>query len=302
MNAPANIEPRGPALEKLASMLRDSEFIVEMHKADDTTAELVEFWEQINETADEYRHETLVWFARSPWWHMCGMMLTGWQGKLHRDAWRALSADLAKDTPGRRWDAAPYARGRASIARLLGCEGHPGAGYITAAFRAWIDDDDRSWIAGAVGCPRCFDLEALENWRHLDIEEVILWCPRTGEARLAGEHESTARLILPCEHDTSLTVWGDAGAFFRAWAANRRRLAEMVQRKAMGEWAHPVIECPDGELPGALIVGDVGAVRWADVSASTIIAGPGVTKSELRAAALRAARLPNFTEGGDARG
>lgn len=291
-----------PAVAALLAALRDPEFVAEMRRADDDAAEIVAFWEQIRDVEEQYRHETLVWFARSPWWHPCGMILADWQGKLHRAAWKALQKDLGANTPGRRWNATPHSLGRASIARLLGQAGTACPGYVTAPFRTWIDDDDRSWIAGAVGCPPCFDVDAVMHWRHLDIDEIILWCPRTGEARLAGEDPSTVRMILPCDQGASLTVWGDAGAFFRAWAQRRAGTADKMRRKTSGEWVHPVTESPDGEMPGALVVGDIGKLRWGNVRASTIVAGPGMTRRDLHAAALRAASLPAFVDGGAPRG
>lgn len=269
---------------------------------DETEAHLLAIMEEIRDLDGHDRRDALIDWARSEWWHPAQMLYLDWPGKLAREAWRALKQELEADTPSRRWNNAPHAHGRPSIARLCGMEGSPFATYACAPFRTYIDDDERSWIAGAVGAMPMLDSKRMMRWNHLDITDVILWDPRTGEGRLAGEHHSTSNLILPYIQDERMTVYGDTGAYFRAWAGRRARTAELGQRKARGEWNHPVCEPDDGGLPGALILGEVGKVQWRGVTAATVIASTGVTKDELRGAALRAAHLPKFTEGGDARG
>jgi len=281
--------------DTLAALFRDPEFAAYWREIDEDEKALVEFWAQIRDVEDEHRHQTLVWFARSPWWHPAGMLLLDWQGKLHRDAWRALKRELDADTPANRWYKLPYDTGRESIHRLLGVGEHAARVYAAAAFKAWSDDDGRFWIAGAVGAPPIFGTpRELNDWRHLDIRDIVLWDPRTNEGRLVGEHHSTALIVLPDLLDTSVTVWGDAGAFFKAWAAKRARFGEVRRVTAARKGAAQLTEPSDGGLPGALVIGDIGRLHWPHVAVETVHAGPGMTPAELHFAAVRAASLPRF--------
>jgi hypothetical protein len=256
---------------------------------------LVALLEQLRDAPAEERHSALLEWARSPLWHCAGMLLEGWQGQLHREAYRALKQALQADTPGRRWDMLDHRVGRASIIRLLGLSGDAGpALYASAAFKTWIDDDARTWIAGAIGAPPLFDADRLLDWRHLDIRDVILWDPRTNEAMLAGEHADVSQYVLPDVVPPRLTVWGDCGAYFRAWAAGRVRIGKLAEARGRGEWAHPISEPGDGGLPGALLIGEWMRATWPHPRTETIAAGPGMTAAELHAAAHRAARLPRF--------
>ena len=264
-------------------------------------AALVELMEQIRALEEPERGDALLWWARSPYWHTVLMMAEGWHGALAREAWRVLKRNLDADTPGRRWDKLDHGVGRASITRLLGMEGDAGAYYATAPFRSWIDDDQRPWIAGAIGAPPIFG-DAAMSWLHLDIREVILWDPRANEVRLAGEHASYAGFVMPDHAPVRLTVWGDGRAFFRAWAAARAQQFKVLQAAARGEWKHPAAELPDSGLPGALLIGSIGRARWPSCDAETVIAGPGLAAGELQAAAIRAANLPSFEGGSRGRG
>lgn len=263
---------------------------------------LVELMEEIRDTPDEQRHDALVWWARSPFWHAALMLAQGWHGQLARDAWKALKHDLDADTPSRRWNNLDPAVGRASINRLLGMEGEDGAFYATAPFRTWVDDDERPWIAGAIGICPAADHEAVMRWAHIDIRAVILWDPRTNEVGLAGEHPSVSLFLMPEYPDRRLTVWADGAAFFRAWAAARRGNLNLLRAAARGEWRHPASELAESGLPGALLIGSVSRARWPMCEVETVISGPGLTAAELHAAAIRGANLPSFEGGMRGRG
>jgi hypothetical protein len=99
---------------------------------------------------------------------------------------------------------------------------------------------------------------------------------------------------MPDRIDSKLTIWGDCRAFFQAWAARRAHAGQLAQRRARGDWAHPVAELADGNLPGGLLVGNCHHARWPLVDASSVIAGAGLTAAELHLAAVRSARLPQF--------
>lgn len=273
--------------------------------ADEATAYLVNLMEEIRDLPNEQRPDALLWWARSRWWHPAGMIMTGWQGALHRDAYRVLERCLAADTPARRWNNSDWRVGRASIARLVGVEGHPAAIYATIPFRTWDDGAGRSWIAGAVGCMPMLDIDEVAAWNHLDISDVILWDPRTNDTRLVGEHRSQSVIIAPDAPDADpsgrLTVYADGAAFFADWARRRAGLGLRIRDKAEGRWTHPLVEPRDSGLPGALIVGPTGKARLPRDLAQTIVAGPGVTAGDLHAAAVRAANLPTIVGGGGAR-
>lgn len=266
----------------------------------DAEAALCELMDDLAALPAEERHETLSEWARSPLWDPLLMMLQGEHGRIARAAWAALRTDLASDTPGRRWDAIPHALGRASIERLLGVQDDPNRVYAGIAFRTWIDDDERSWIAGAIGACPVFDTDATMRWTHLEIRDVILWDPRTNEVRLVGEHHSQAMFVMPTYPEPRLKVWADGAAFFRAWARKRANKVH-VWRSSKG--GHPAPEYPGADLPGALLVGDIRHARWpGDAGAATVVAGPGITAAELQWAAIRAANLPIFEGGASARG
>lgn len=265
-----------------------------MTDAADQPDELIAIMEELRDCPAEYQHAELAAWARSPWWHPLLMMALGWHGEIARAAWIALKSDMAADTPGRRWDQCDPTLGRASIVRLLGLEGHQAAYYASSAFRTWVDDDDLNWIAGAIGAQPLADTEASVRWCHLDIRDVILWNPRTNEARLAGEHKSTSTYVLPSHPVGPLTVWADCGAFFRAWAANRARTGSLIQKRAAGEWAHPIAEPDDGNLPGGLLIGSIHRARWPSPPVEQVLAAEGLTGAELHFAAVHAASLPGF--------
>jgi hypothetical protein len=254
---------------------------------------LVELMAEMRDLPDEERVDTLRWWVRSPYWSGLLLILSGWQGKLAREAYRILVRDREAECPGKRWNGLDWKVGRASIARLLGVVDSPWRVYASAPFRTWVDDAGRGWIAGAIGSPPLLDAAALEAWEHMDITAVILWDPRTNEAQLAGEDRSYAGYLLPPTGalEPRLTVWGDPGAFFRAWAAKRARKAQFVQAD---RGANPCVEFAGADLPGGLLIGSSLRARWPQVQASTVAAGPGLTRTELHAAAYRAARLPSF--------
>ena len=256
-------------------------------------ATMIAIMEELQALSDEDRHAALVVWARSCWWDAGLMLCTGWHGDIAKAAWRALQIDLRADTPAKQWEDANYSTGRASIVRLLGLDDEPSAAYASAPFKTFVDGDGRSWIAGAVGCPPHLDTVRLGRWRHLDITDVILWDPRSGDTEIAGEHHSASGLLLPSNQDDCLTVFAEGGAFFRAWAERRARLGELAKHAPVA-WVHPVAEASDSELPGALVIGSLDDIQWRGVTSPVVVAGPGTTPANLRVAALRAARLPTF--------
>ena len=122
------------------------------------------------------------------------------------------------------WYNADFSRGCSRINAALKIEpDHPSTFYATFPFRI-IDVEGRAWIGGAVGCPMIMTSDWHRTWEHFDIEEVLLWNPRTGEVGILGEAASQPAAFVPerlALVEESLTVYGDGFSFFRAWADRR---------------------------------------------------------------------------------
>lgn len=232
------------------------------------------------------RHVVLSRWARSDLWGAPLMLCEGWQGKVAREAYDALQHDLSADTPGKAWNAADFRIGRASIHRLLGIGVEAGCAYASAPFRT-IEHDGQSWIGGAIG-------EVVGNirWTHLDIRDVILWNPRTGETRLFGDAPGQATLVRPDECGGDVAVYGDPQAYFAAWAARRLNTAKLMTAKARGTWAHPVAEPRDGNLPGILVIGAIDQPEWSYVHARRLTADQSVNQHDLHRALSASRNMP----------
>lgn len=258
------------------------------------TETFVGWMEQLNALEGPERHAALSDWAGGNMFSACGFLLEGWQGKLHREAWRRREADLDAATPGKAWNDADYKAGQETTARLLGVSGWKDSFYAAFPFRTLWTQEDEPWIAGAVGCPPLLDPAKMRYWSHLDIRHVIYWNPKTGAARLDDEAPNTSHVVLPEVRDDELTVYADVRAFFSAWA---RRRGDHRYIRSEG-WA----ENRDGHLPGALIMGDPRKVRWPIHCAGTLIAGPGIDRNTLSNMVLRSANLPRILEASVGRG
>ncbi len=149
----------------------------------------------------------------------------------------------------------------------------PAAFYACYPFRI-VQYEGATWIGGAIGCPRLMDRPGA--WGPTDVIDLILWNPKTGKSKVAGETTFLCE-PQPCEE---LTVYADPKAFFRAWAERR---AEAVMRRDM------IPRMPDSDdswLPGAFVTGSLARIRW-PAWARTIRAGPGVDAKQLRSSVLR---------------
>jgi hypothetical protein len=257
----------------------------------DLTEKFIAYIEELDALADPDRGPLLLKFARSHRFHPAGMMLEGWQGALHREAYQILRASLDRDTPGRAWDLAFNVADRRTICRALKIDpAEQGAFYATFPFRI-VRDGDKAWIAGAIGCQRALDPNSVRDWRHTDVSDVILWNPRTGHVQLAGDPSAT--LIEPADYANGrYNIYGDGFAFFRAWADKRAEIgAGIISAKASNSHIIPV-EPVDSGMPGALVIGDLDQVRWRDLNATVLVAGPGIDPQKLNRAIFRSARLP----------
>lgn len=257
-------------------------------------ATFVGWMEQLNALEGSERHQALSEWAGGNMFSACGFLLEGWQGKLHREAWRCREVDLSAETPGKAWDDADYKAGQETTARLLGVSGWKDRFYVAFPFRTVWTQEDEPWIAGAVGCPPLLEAEKMRYWSHLDIRHVIFWNPKTGAARLDDEAADTSHVILPEVRGDELTVYADIRAFFSAWARQR---GQYHFARGSG-WP----ENRDGHLPGALIIGEPRKVRWPVHAAPTLIAGPGIDRDTLNNMVLRSANLPQVLEAGVGRG
>ena len=192
-------------------------------------------------------------------------------------------------SPGDIWLRASYRRGRAAIFDALGIAPGPYTAYACAPFQ--LIEADGAWIGGAVGCPPALNAEAAIAWSPDDISDVVLWNPRTNATRLLCEPASTSSVIGAAEAETAF-VYGDTRAFFRAWAESRAETLAAVRAARADPTRINPTEPRDGGLPGLLVVGDIAKAQWRGVTASTLIAGPGIDRDALNRAIFRAARLP----------
>jgi hypothetical protein len=194
-------------------------------------------------------------------------------------------------TPAQAWWHAPHERGRARIYAALKIDPtEPTAPYACALFRA-LDLDDATWIASPTAGFPCLAVDAVLRSAPEDIPDVILWSPRTGTLRIAGESANTPALITPHPAPETLTVYGDGYAFFRAWADARAEFFARWRSARAGTSFIPT-EPTDGGMPGALVIGDLDKIHWRHTGASVLVAGPGVPAAKLKTAVFRSARLP----------
>jgi hypothetical protein len=239
----------------------------------------------IDELDGSDRTEALVEFYRSGWFHPGIVTFEGITGQIGREAHRAFTALLDRESCSRSWSQSSTSIGRASIARLTGCAGHASSFFATFPFRSMVDDRGEFVVGAAVGCERLHETRGAWDWAHFDIEHVILWNPKTNVAEIAGD--LGGGIILPDDRER-LAVYADPAAFFRAWVAARIDFLDRRDRWTI----HQPQERRDNELPGALVIGGLGNIPWASIGAGTLIAGPGVDADELKRAVVRSAGLP----------
>lgn len=249
------------------------------------TEALLAFMESLRDCDHRYKHGALVDWARGPWFSASLMMIEGWQGELAREAHVALKRELEADTPQNRWYKADVSASRDSIVRLLNVQGQPRAAYATAPFRR-VHEDGQDWIGGAIGYP--FTQKHFDLAPQLDITDVILWNPKTGETRLSGDARGQSCLLKPYILEDRTSVFGDTRAFFIAWAWRRIRTAERREKLK----PHAFAETLDGDLPGILVIGDIAKTRWSDVHCAKLHPSVGVRPDAISAAIAASYHLP----------
>lgn len=209
-------------------------------------------------------------------------------------AMKVWARDMAVETPGRAWFHAPYMHGRSSIAAALKVDrADPLAAYATLPFRI-LNIDDQNWIAGAIGCPPAVSGK-ISVWCHLDISDVVLWNPRTGALRVAGEPANAPCLIgvgTAGASQAEVVVYDSGYAFFRAWVERRANfLAGFLAARESRTSVIPT-EPACGNVPGLLAIGKLDALPWFDVGAAVLKTDGGIDPGKLKSAIFRAARLP----------
>lgn len=253
---------------------------------DSDERQLVGLMRQIHDHDGPDRSAMLLDWYRSDWYHPVLMMCEDWQGQIAREAHHAYTKAIERWSPAKRWADAPIQTGRASILRILNLDRVPEGIWGSLPFKA-IRIDDRPWIAGALG-PCLFTMDQC----HLDITDVILWCPKTNEVRIDGD--LGPRLIAaPSGYSDgqSVTVYQDGAAFFRDWAAERMRHLAWFKRgpEYHPKYSHP----PDSHMPGALAIGGLKQ-PWSMLHAPTLRAGPGVNRAELTREVFASYHLPRI--------
>lgn len=264
---------------------------------------LIPLFASINALSGLARHDALMAYARSKHFTGAAMLpmdalLNGDEltaqnliGRLTREAWMLFRSSLDKETPGKAWASAHNLADRKIICRHLKIDqSDPLAFFATFPFRI-LHTADGNWIAAAIGHERLYEAESLRDWRHIDIHDVILWNPRTGETRLAGDPSPT---LVECADytDGRYTIFTDGFAFFRAWADNRAQIAAGIKTAQQSRSAVIPREPVDNGMPGALVIGDINAIRWRDLGATVLVAGDGTDPEKLKRAIYRSANLP----------
>lgn len=259
---------------------------------DDEIAAFINHVTDIDQLRGPARNAALLSFARSEIFLGAGLMLEGLPGVIHREAWRALQRERERETPARAWSESWSVADRPVICRHLRIDhADPLALYATFPFRIIRPDGERPWIAAATGCPRVFDARSLSSWEHFDIHDVILWNPRSGEVRVAGD--PGASLVECADYDGGRhVIYADGFAFFRAWADRRAMIGAGIMTARQSKHAIIPSEPADNGMPGTLVIGDLNKVHWRDLSATVLVAGPGIDPAALNRAVFRAARLP----------
>lgn len=192
----------------------------------------------------------------------------------------------------RSWHAVPFEHGRTAIFNALRIDrSELSAAYATAAFRI-VMDDGINWIAGAIGCQPCLDIDRLLNWYPDDITSVILWNPKLNEVRIMGEAKTQPMLVHGSLPHDELTIYGTGFPFFRAWADQRAATFERYRANLTKQWKHKTSEPVDGDCPGALAVGNLDKITWRELNVPLLNAGPGIDAKALSNAVYRAARIP----------
>lgn len=250
------------------------------------------------------RYSNLIAWARSSAFSGAGLIPCSWMGpkyadmvRINREAFGLLRAALDKETPGKAWHAAWNPADRKVICRHLKIDpADPLAFFATFPFRVIRNEGERPWIAAAIGCRRIMDPASKEHapgydWLHIDIDDVILWNPRSGEVKVAGDPD---RRLVECANydDGRYTVFADPFSFFRAWADRRAEFGARVKAARASKHVLISTEAVDNCMPGALVIGDLDRVHWRDLDAAVLVAGPGVDPVKLNRAIFRTARLP----------
>lgn len=192
---------------------------------------------------------------------------------------------LRKDTPGKTWwncepsHPAIYRALRINPADFA-------ASYAVAPFRL-AKIEGTALILAAYPAPNILD-PIDHDW--FDIETVISWNPITNEATVLGDDD--AQLVGRLSADVS-TLYGDPRAFFQAWAIRRAQFA--LQRREASDKHWHVTPTETDEIPGALLIGEVGKVRLSLHGMPEHIETVGVDPKDFNRAIMRTARLPRVS-------
>jgi hypothetical protein len=189
---------------------------------------------------------------------------------------------LSKDCPGKAWwDADPM---HPAICRALRIDpADEGAVFAKAPFRL-AQIDGAHVILAAYPTPRMLG-PVDGDW--LGIETVIAWHPRSDAATILADPEPqlTGRLT-----DDTPRLYASARSFFTDWLRARAAFFVLWQQSRKGKWAHGATE--HDLAPGALVVGNVDAIRWRPSTMPENLECVGLDAKKLNRALLKAARVP----------
>lgn len=201
------------------------------------------------------------------------------------DAWNDFIATMHardKDSPAKMWWNVDSVH--AAVYRALRIDpADPTARFACEPFR-YIKHDGRHVILVAWPTPRILG-PIDDDW--LAIEDVIAWDPVSNTATsLVDDHPH----IFGAFRDDAQALYADPRAFFQAWAMARAQFAVRHRQMRGKDW-HAIPQEHD-LVPGALVIGDLGRVRWAPSVLPDHIECVGMDPREVNRAILKAARLP----------
>jgi hypothetical protein len=192
---------------------------------------------------------------------------------------------LRKDTPGKLWWNADPVHPATYRALRINPEDFA-ASYAVAPFRV-ARIDGQHVILAAHPAPRALD-PVDHDW--FGIETVIAWDPIADTAMILGD--AAPQLVGRLTPDAN-TVFSSPRAFFQTWAIRRAQFA--MSRRDAAEKRWHVTPTERDEVPGALLIGELGKVRLSPSTLPEHIETVGIDPKDLNRAIMRAARLPRVS-------
>jgi len=195
---------------------------------------------------------------------------------------------LHKDTPGKFWALkckSPLLDDLSfkSLAKVLNLDANdPMTGPAVYHMRLGKVDDVYQIVTP-------YPIPNIEDGTHLDIDQVLLWNPKTNQISIMGDDTPQ---IFGAVTDK---IYGDPKRFLQDWACNlaMQFTAHKSQRDQKWKSAPQEVDC----CPGALIVGDLAKIRWPLMDMPKRIECFDIDAKKVSSAILKSANLPWCIQG-----